>query len=106
MKRIYTSQNHVLVVLLRDTLTLSGVRCFIKNELLAGAAGELPLIECWPELWVTDEDQYARAKAIVKTTLNSANQQWPAWQCAHCGELLEGQFVQCWRCGCVRESSS
>ncbi len=104
MKRIYTSQNHVLVVLLREALTASGVRCFIKNELLAGAAGELPPIECWPELWITDDNQYDWAKAIVKTTLNSANRRSPPWQCALCGQSLEGQFAQCWQCGSVRES--
>jgi hypothetical protein len=106
MKRIYTSQNHVLVVLLREALTANGVRCLIKNELLASAAGELPPIECWPELWITDDDQDEWAKAIVKTTLDSANRQWPGWQCVHCGEPLEGQFAQCWRCGHVRESGA
>jgi hypothetical protein len=104
MKRIYTSQSHVLVILLRDALTGTGVRCFIKNELLAGAAGELPLTECWPELWITDDDQCEWANAIVMTTLNSANRRWPTWQCAHCGQMLEGQFAQCWQCGHVRES--
>lgn len=104
MKRIYAAQNHVLLVLLRDALTVSGIRCMIRNEWLSGAAGELPPIECWPELWIADEDQYEWARKIVTETLEAANQQWPAWRCAQCGESLEGQFTQCWNCGRVRES--
>ena len=23
----------------------------------------------------------------------------PSWTCSHCGEVLEPQFTQCWRCG-------
>jgi hypothetical protein len=74
----------------------------IKNELLSGAAGELPPIECWPELWITHDDQYTRARELVEATLDADAHNGQSWQCPHCRELLEGQFAQCWNCGQMR----
>lgn len=93
----------MMVVFLKDLLETSGVRCLVKNELLSGAAGELPPIECWPELWVIDDDQYQLARELVKTTLKADDHDPRGWQCPHCSELLEGQFAQCWNCGRVRQ---
>ena len=103
MKRLYSSQSHMLVTLLKDILEASGIPCTIRNELLAGAAGELPPIECWPELWVMDDDQYEWARRLIKTTLDAGDHTRTGWQCRQCGECLEGQFAQCWSCGQVRE---
>lgn len=103
MKRIYSSHNHMLVVLMKEMLEAKGVRCLVKNELLAGAAGELPPIECWPELWIIDHDQYEWAQSLVAAALKVADQHRPTWRCTQCGESLEGQFTQCWSCGRMRE---
>jgi hypothetical protein len=104
MKRIYSSQSHMVVALLKNILEASGISCVIRNELLAGAAGELPPIECWPELWVMDDNQYEWARKLIKTTLDAGDHGRSVWQCRQCGECLEGQFAQCWSCGQVRES--
>ena len=40
-----------------------------RNLDLISAAGELPPIECWPELWVVDDEKVGRAKSILKKTL-------------------------------------
>lgn len=102
MKKIYSSQDRMMVVLMKASLESGGLRWVIKNEWLAGAAGELPPIECWPELWIVDDEQYQWARSLVKAVLDAADQE-PAWQCLRCGESLEGQFAQCWQCGQLRD---
>jgi len=102
MKRVYTAQSLMMVGFLKQTLEQEGFNCFIKNELLAGGAGELPLIECWPELWIVHDRQLARARARVEEILHADAHVQPAWRCRHCDESLEGQFEQCWCCGTLR----
>lgn len=95
MKLIYSAPNFLLVRHWKNLLESHGIACIIKNENLSGAAGELPPTECWPELWLTDNKYYREALQILDT--NKKNQR--PWTCSSCGELLEGQFDQCWNCG-------
>ena len=64
---------------------------------LTGGIGELPINECWPEIWVADETDSGIAEQIINDALSVATQQ-DSWRCA-CGELIEGQFDTCWSCG-------
>jgi hypothetical protein len=104
VKKIYSSQSLMMVTFVKDVLKSHRIRCMVKNELLAGGAGELPPIECWPELWIIDDHQYEWARGLVRTTLDAGDHDRQSWQCRYCGELLEGQFAQCWRCGQIRNN--
>lgn len=99
MKKVYSSENVPLVGYLKSILDSHNIDCFVKNEHLSAGAGELPPIECWPELWVTDATNYVRAKHIVDTTIAEPLTQSSDWSCQNCGELIEGQFGVCWQCG-------
>lgn len=106
MRRLYTSHNGLLAGFLRSTLQEHGIACVLKNEFLGGAAGEIPPTECWPELWVVEDADYAHAKAILETTVGFDLPPAENWQCPRCGEALEGQFLACWRCGLSRDSET
>lgn len=97
MKRIATSESLAEIGHLRNVLEQQGMRCMIKNEQLSGALGEIPFLECLPELWLLDEDRFDEAQRIIEA-LRSESPAAP-WRCARCGETNEGQFAQCWRCG-------
>ena len=99
MKRVYSSQNITMVLHLKDVLENQGIVCLIKNENLLGAAGGLPPIDCWPELWVAEDSQYDQAKAIIETALSSQVSPGLPWKCPGCGEEQEPQFTDCWNCG-------
>ena len=71
----------------------------IKNMYLASAAGELPPIECWPELWVVDDSRYAEALMLLKRNQAKLESIKETWKCGRCGEDIEGQFSECWNCG-------
>lgn len=97
MKLVYTNYNAMLVANIRNLLENEGIECEAKNLMLAGGAGDIPLIEIWPELWV-DEVDFPRASVIVENAL-ADKPALPPWQCPNCGEWVEGQFELCWQCG-------
>jgi YgiT-type zinc finger domain-containing protein len=96
MKTVYSAQNISYISIFQNILERRGIRCRIKNQYLSAGIGELPPIECWPQLCVEDED-YFEASRIVEEALSE--KEMPAWVCASCGEEIEGQFAVCWKCG-------
>jgi len=98
MRKVYTSESIVEIAHLRNVLESDGIVCVVRNERLAGAMGEIPFVECWPELWVSEPGQALRARGLIDEALQPAAAREP-WTCSACGERIEGQFAQCWRCG-------
>ena len=103
MKRVFNADDPMLVGLMRSVLEEHGIGCIIKNEHLSGAIGQLPPLECWPELWVVDDKELLPAKRLIESHLRWSGDPGSAWTCPQCGEELEGQFPVCWRCGRARE---
>lgn len=99
MKRVFSSFDRIAVFHARNLLEAEGIRATVKNEMLSSAMGELPPAECQAEVWVLDEAQARRAEQLLRE--GSASKGGAPWSCA-CGEVLEGQFLQCWRCGAAR----
>ena len=54
------------------------------------------------ELWVVDDDKASRARSILKKTMAPLASVKKSWTCNGCGEMIEGQFSECWNCGCDR----
>ena len=96
MKTVYSASNISFVSIFRSILEGHGIRCRIKNEFLSAGVGEIPPIECWPQLCVDDVD-FPEAELIVAKAL--AVEVLPVWKCESCGEEIEGQFTECWKCG-------
>lgn len=104
MKRVYSGKDPLMIGHLKNVLETFGINCITRKFDLSCAAGELPPIECWPELWVEDR-KHAEAEAILKKTLAPLNSVKKPWRCDHCGEEIEGQFTECWKCGQSRSHS-
>jgi hypothetical protein len=77
-------------------LLAAGIDSEISNQYLAGALGELPMMETWPQLMVEDADEARALRALERAAAPVAGE---AWICEACGERLEPQFTNCWRCG-------
>ena len=99
MKTVYSAPNLSLVSIIQNILDQHGINCWIKNEFLSSGIGDLPPIECWPQLCVEDDD-FSVAKRIVEAALVETAA--PGWTCNVCGEEIEGQFTECWKCGASR----
>jgi len=88
----------------KSLLEEAGIPCLIRNEYLSVAAGEVPFIP--PELWIVNDEDYPRAKAIVDAYRNAKIEPRDSWVCPGCGEMIEGQFTACWKCGGELERAS
>ena len=102
MKTVYSAANMSLVSIFQYVLEGHGISCWIKNEFLSAGAGEIPPIECWPQICVDDE-VYPEAQRIVDAAL--AVEVAAGWKCT-CGEEMEGQFTDCWHCGKSRPNGA
>jgi hypothetical protein len=96
MKRVYRAASLIQVAHARNLLITAGIDCEIQNQYLAGAMGELPLTETWPQLVVEDADETRSLKVLERAAAPVAGE---PWICESCGERLEAQFTSCWRCG-------
>jgi hypothetical protein len=96
MKRVYRAATLLQVAHARNVLITAGIQCELRNQYLAGALGDLPMMETWPQLYVDDADERFALSALARA--NAVPSGLP-WTCAECGEQLEPQFTQCWRCG-------
>lgn len=99
---VYSSPDLSMVGHLKNTLEAHGIACQIRGEIRGGLVGELPPIECWPELWIMNTSQAEQAKQIVSDTLEINECDRSDWNCPKCHEHLKGQFTLCWNCGTDR----
>ena len=69
VKRLYTTQDFALINHLKNMLRALGIDCQVRGEHLSIGMGELPPIECWPELWVCQVEQYDEAENLLRKLL-------------------------------------
>jgi hypothetical protein len=105
MKRVTAHESLAYISHLKNVLDQSGIDCSVKNALLSGGLGDIPYLECLPELWVLNDDDLSRATQLI-TDLEKPSESTEQWKCSGCGELNEGQFAQCWRCGAAAPEGS
>jgi hypothetical protein len=97
MRKIHTAESLIEVAHLRNVLVAAGIACQIRNDRLMGALGEIPFVDCWPELWLMDERDALTAKGLIDGELRPLKPS-ADWTCPACGETIEGQFSDCWHC--------
>lgn len=101
MKRVYSSSDNILIGFLSGILEDQKIKFLIKNETLQGGIGEIPAHEAWPEIWVINDSDEQLAKALIEQALTP--EKWQReWQCPSCGEWIESQFTECWKCNSPR----
>lgn len=95
MLLLYTHENRFMVENIKNLLEPIGFELVIKNEFANGGIGELAVFDCWPELWLVNENDYNAASNALEKLLNSSELDW---QCAQCKESNAGSFELCWNC--------
>lgn len=101
MKKVYAAPDSLSAGHMLNLLRQAGIEGRLNKLYLGGGVGDLPVNECWPEVWVDDKDEM-RALALLSELSAQSAQPGPDWICARCGERNEGQFSECWRCGASR----
>ncbi len=96
MKRVYRAASLLQVAHARNVLITAGIPCELRNQYLAGALGDLPMMETWPQLYVDDDDERLALGALARAAAAPVG---APWTCGTCSEQVEPQFTHCWRCG-------
>jgi predicted RNA-binding Zn-ribbon protein involved in translation (DUF1610 family) len=104
MQKVFQASDVTDAQIVQGLLEGNGINCVVKNADVLSPAGELTFASEWPEVWVDDDSDVAKAMELI------ANRENPAakasdWTCPKCGEKIEGEFDACWKCGELRESA-
>ena len=89
-----------------NLLECAGIRAEVRNRYLAGAMGEIPPVEAWPQIWVPAIQDSEAAMACLSDASQALSAGLPSWRCGCCGESIEPQFAACWQCGQPRPEAS
>jgi hypothetical protein len=99
MQRLYQAGDRIEAQLLSDFLDRHLVENAILGDYLSGAIGELPA-DIYPSIWIVHDDDLLRARELLRRFIDdNRREQAPSWVCRGCGELVDGSFDICWRCG-------
>lgn len=98
MQKLYTAANLPDAYLLVHRLNRAGIEVRVLNEHAQGGLGELPFTHVYPEIWLLEPADAARALRIVAEHEQPETPARPRL-CRACGEQSPGGFELCWRCG-------
>ncbi len=98
MKKLYSNDNVAMVWHVKNMLEQQGIDVLVKNDKLYSIAGEVPVTECMPEVWVQNALHYRYAEQLIAEMESAEQEEFPSWQCSSCGEQVEGSFGVCWNC--------
>ena len=98
MKRVFSGSTLPDTAHLQNLLEQAGIGCIMKNRHLGSALGDLPFLDCSPEIWVLDDAHVSRAEAVLRDAQRPLPRT-PLWLCERCAEDNEQQFAVCWSCG-------
>jgi len=88
----------------QERLAREGIKCLVKNDRLSAAIGEIPFVECFPELWLIDNEVYPRARLLLDAWMaKTLDNEDEVWTCVHCQERVTQQFEVCWNCSRPRD---
>lgn len=96
MKRVTRAPNIFIAQLWVDQLKGAGIEASMQRYFAGSIAGDLPVDQVQPEVWVTDDADLDRAHALLEAIRRTPERRWI---CPGCDELVEGPFEQCWNCG-------
>ncbi len=108
MKLVFDHIDFTIVGHLQSLLEAEGIPTELRHEGGIATAGAVPLTEVYPELWVVNNSDEARAREIIRNFRAEAEAAPAAadWTCPVCKEHVEGVFSECWNCGTAREAVS
>ncbi len=96
MKKLFTSENRMIVFNLKNVLRIEGIETIVVNEFAAGGAGDLATLDTWPELWIKDLGRLEQAQAVIQGILS--DRKTDDWFCWACQERNDASFMFCWNC--------
>ncbi len=102
MKKLLAAPNLWLATLWADQLESAGISANVQRAYASGIAGEIPVDQALPEVWVRDDSERDRALALLEDWQRLPHR---VWACTQCQEIVEGPFEQCWNCGAAMNAT-
>ena len=96
MKLIYTHENRIMALNIRNVLINHGFDVALNNEFASSASGGLAPFDTWPEVWLLKDVDYDNAKKIIDSISYDTKQ--VTWVCKKCQEENDESFDYCWKC--------
>ena len=98
MIKVYEDFDLSTVGRYQSVLEAEGIRTHLKNLYTSSVLGEIPFVEAIPQLWVIDEADLARARALLEKLQHQHEEGQPDWICRNCDAVVEAVFDRCWKC--------
>jgi rubrerythrin len=106
MIKVFEDFDIALVGHYQSVLDSNDIATYMKNQFGTSGAGELPFVEVIPQLWVLNEADEKRARALIEELHDPENAaQTEAWNCPSCGTPQEAAFTHCWKCSSERPTA-
>jgi hypothetical protein len=97
MRKVYSALTLADAHLIAGVLGQEGIEARVFNENAQGGLGEIPFTHAWPEVWVIEESDVARAIECIRALERTDTRM--QLTCAGCGESNPSNFQLCWNCG-------
>jgi hypothetical protein len=102
LKKIYVAAHSVDAHMLKGLLEQEGIQAVVRgDDFVPLQGGNLLKMEIRPSVWVLDDACLARARELADDFGHRRPPSDPppaTWSC-RCGEAIEAQFTECWKCG-------
>jgi hypothetical protein len=98
MKRVYTADSAAMAWHIKNVLEHNNIDAIVRNEGLMSVAGEVPITECQPQVWVLNNLYEKLAEQIIKEAVGGQVIEGPDWICRNCNESNAANFAICWNC--------
>ena len=96
MKLIYTNENRIMVLNVKNVLMSHGLDVVLNNEFASSASGGLAPYDTWHEVWLLNNDDFDKAKKVIDSITLESN--LDNWHCKNCQEENNQSFDFCWNC--------
>lgn len=108
MIKVFEDFDIMLVGHYQSVLESNDIATFMKNQFGTSGAGELPFVEVIPQLWVLNEADADRARALINELHENRDANLPSgdWNCPACNTPQEAAFTHCWKCSTPRTPPS
>jgi hypothetical protein len=101
LKRVFRAGNAMEAEFVRGVLEAEGIPAVVQGAALEATLAPILGGTTLPGVYVREQD-LEDARDIVDRLESGEITAGTPWTCPNCGEAIEGQFSECWKCGTER----
>ncbi|MEM7672751.1 MAG: DUF2007 domain-containing protein [Verrucomicrobiota bacterium] len=83
--------------LYKSVLENAGIPVIVKNWESSNIT-DVPIPALYPAIFVHTREDLKKGREILNSTDSDSDAALEDWVCRSCGETIERQFAECWKC--------